>query len=101
MLPHLVYHIADTFFKLAPVLASRNHTGQIQDHNPLILHRFRNHAGDDLLGKPFHNGSLAHTRLSHQARVVLGPSGKDLDQTVDLFLSSDHRIQLSFCCQRG
>ncbi len=43
-----------------------------KDHNPLILHRFRNHAGDDLLGKPFHNGSLAHTSALHQARVVLG-----------------------------
>ncbi len=51
-------------------------------------------AVDDAAGQPLGDGGLAHARVAHQHRVVLGAAGEDLDDAADLLVAADHRVEL-------
>ena len=44
---------------------------------------------------PFGDGGLAHTRLADQQRIVLAPAAQDLNDTLDLVLATNQRIDLA------
>src|SRR5437762_3026250 len=46
-------------------------------------------------------GRLADARLADECRVVLEPSGQDLDDALDLLLATDHRIELADARELG
>ena len=58
-------------------------------------------AAHDALRQPFDNGGLPDARLANQHRVVLGAPRENLDHAPDLFVASDHRIELALRGQLG
>ena len=98
---HLADHLLDPFLKFSPVFASCDHSGKVQGKNPFVLHGIRHVSFHNPAGKPFHNGGFSDAGLSHQAGIILRPSGQDLDHTADLFLSAHNRIQLPCGSQSG
>src|SRR5207249_10685509 len=56
---------------------------------------------DDLLREPFDDRGLTHAGLADQHRIVLRPTGKDLDDALDLLLAADDRIELALASQLG
>ena len=90
----LVNDILDPFLKLTPVFAARHHAGQIQADEPFVPHAVRDIAGYDPGSQSFHDGRLAHARLSDETGVVLRPAAQDLYHPLDLILSPDDRVKL-------
>ncbi len=62
----------------------------------LVLQRLGHLAADDVAGQAFDHGGLAYAGLTDQDRVVLGPTGQHLHDALDLFVPTDHGIQLAF-----
>ena len=98
---HLADHLLNPFLKFSPVFASCDHSGKVQGKNPFVLHGIRHVSFHNPAGKPFHNGGFSDAGLSHQAGIILRPSGQDLDHTADLFLSAHNRVQLPCGSQSG
>ena len=46
--------------------------------------------------EPFHDGGFSHTSLADQHRVVFRAPRKDLHHAQNLFVSADHRVELTF-----
>ena len=51
--------------------------------------------------KALRKGSLAHTRLADEDRVVLGPARQDLNDAANLLVATDDGIDLPLARQRG
>src|SRR5262249_47756830 len=68
---------------------------------PLAGEGTRHVAVDDALCEPFDDRGLAHSRLSDQYRIVLGPAGEHLDGLFQLLLPPDHRVYLLLAGPRG
>ena len=95
---HLTDYLLDSLFKLAAILTSCHHPGQIQCQHPLILDRSRNPAFDNTHRKPLYHCRFTHTGFTDEAGIILGSSTQNLYQTQNLFLSSDTGIQLPLSC---
>ena len=92
-LGHLLEHAAQPFFELTAKLGTGDQGPQIegdQSHSPQGIGHITRH---DALGQPFGHSGLADTRLADQDRIVLAPPGEHLDQTANLGVAADHRIQ--------
>ena len=88
----------EPLFELPAVLGPREHRPDVQLEQLLVGQRGRHVAFDHALSETFDDGGLPHTRLTDQHRIVLRTSGQDLDNTADLFVSSDDRIELPAPC---
>jgi hypothetical protein len=82
-----------SFLELAPVLGPGHHRPEIERHHPLVLQALGDVALDDPVGQPLDDRGLAHPGLPDQHRVVLGPTGQHLDDTTDLLVTADHRVE--------
>ena len=51
--------------------------------------------GGDFLSQSLSNSCLTDTRLTNEARVVLGSPSQDLGYTLNLLLSANTRVQLA------
>ena len=96
-----IQHALDAFLELAAILGACDHAGQIERNQTLILEVFRYVAGDDLLCQAFGNRRLADARVTDQSRIVLGAAGQNLDDAIDLVLTADDRVQLTFASGLG
>ena len=105
ILSDLLQYRFQTLFELTSVLSTRQESGHIERQDSLILKRFRNLSIHNPLSQPFNNGSLAHTRLTDQDRIIFSTSLQYLDGPTDLVITTDHRIKLShpstFCQVEG
>ncbi len=68
----LVYDRLEPLFELAPVLAARDHTAQIELQNALAMQYGRHIICDYLAGEAFDDGGFAHTGLAYEHRIVFG-----------------------------
>ena len=59
------------------------------------MQAFRHVAIDDALGQTFDDRGLADPGLADQNRVVLGAARQHLDGATNLFIATDHRIDLA------
>ncbi len=82
-------------------LAPASNAAISSEKHALALERVRHFVVDDALGEPLDNGGLAHTGLTDQDRVVLGPPLQDLDGAADLVIAADHRIELAIGRELG
>jgi len=55
-----------------------------------------NVAIDDFLSQAFHNGSFSDPRLSNQNRVVLGSTVENFDDTDNLLVTANDRVNIPF-----
>ena len=84
------------FLEIAPVLGAGHHRGDVQRDDPLLGEDGGDVPGGDPQGDPFHDGGLAHARLSDEHRVVLLAASEDFDDAGDLGVASDDRVQFPF-----
>ena len=84
----------DPLLKLATILCSRHHRGQVKGDQPFFQQIAGNLTTGNPLGQALHNGSLAHAGITHQHGIVLGTAGKNLHHTTDLTVTAHHGIQL-------
>ena len=61
-----------------------------------MFQAFRNVTVHDSLREAFRDCGLADPRFADQNGIVLRSAGKNLDDTSDFFIPSDHRVQLLF-----
>ena len=93
---YLLEHGLEPVFKFPTVFCAGDQGSHIQCHHPFVFQGFRDIALYNPLCQTLHNGGLAHARLANQDRIVLGPSGKDLDDSPDFIITADDRVQIAF-----
>ncbi len=87
--------------EFSPVLRPGDEGAEIEGHDALLLEGLRHVPRDDSLGESFHDGGLAHSRLSDEDRVVLRPAREDLDHAAHFVVAADDRIELPLARQVG
>ena len=87
--------------ELPPELGAGNQCRQIQQEHFLIPQLIGHIPGGDPLGKTLSNGSLTHTGLTDQARVILLAAVQNLDDPLGLHIPADDLIQLAFSGPTG
>ncbi len=85
----------EAVFEFAAILGSSEHRSQIERDHALVLEYFRHIAGDNALRQTFDDGSLAHAGFTDEHRIIFRTAGKNLDHAADLFVASDHWIELA------
>ena len=91
----LLHYLLDTVFKFAAVLSTGYHAGKIQREQLFVQQLFRHFALCNFLSQSLGNGRLANTGLTDKTGVVLTAAGQDLDHPLDLFITTNDRIQFS------
>ena len=82
-------------FKLTAKLGACHKGCKVQQENLLILQLNGNTALSDALGKPLGNGRFANARLTDETGIVLLAAIENLNDTLQLFLTADHGIELT------
>src|SRR2546430_3564707 len=90
----LVEDLLQALFELAAVLGARDQRAHVEREHALVLQRLGHVAEVDLLRETLGDRRLAYAGLADERRVVLGPAAQDLDDALDLHLSTDHRVEL-------
>ena len=80
--------------ELAAVLRPGNERPEVQRNDALLLERLGHVAAHDPLGQPLDDRRLADARLADQHRVVLRAAAQHLDDSPDLLVPTDHRVEL-------
>ena len=94
---HFLHHALQTLFKFTLILGAGNQRAHIQGVDLFGFQVFGHLPVHDVLGNALGDGRLAHARLAHQDRVVLGAAGQDLQHTANLVVTADYRIQFALC----
>ena len=81
--------------EFAAVFRPGNEGAEIERQELPVAQAFGHVTIDDTLGQPLSDRGLADAGLADQHRVVLGPAREDLDDTADLLIPADHRIELA------
>ena len=97
----LLEHRLQSLLELTAVLGARDHGGEIETDEPLVLEARGYVTFDDALGKPLDDGGLADTRLADQHRVVLRATTQHPDHPADLLIATDHRIEFALAGPLG
>jgi hypothetical protein len=88
-------HRLEPLLELAAVLgAGEQGTDVERDHAP-VAQRLGHVARDDSLGESLHDRRLADAGIADQYRVVLRAPREDLDDTPDLLVAADDRVELA------
>jgi hypothetical protein len=98
---HLVHHRLDALLELAAVLGARDHHGQVEHDQALVLEHLGHLAGHDVLRQALDDGGLADARLAQQHGVVLRAPAQDLDHALDLVLAADDRVEVVLARELG
>ena len=92
---NLLYHAFQPFLELSLVFCTGNQCPQVQRIDLLCLEVLRNVAVHDVLRDTFRNSGFPDSRLPDQDRIVLRPPAQDLEDTPDLLIPADDRVQLA------
>uniref|UniRef100_K3WWV2 Uncharacterized protein n=1 Tax=Globisporangium ultimum (strain ATCC 200006 / CBS 805.95 / DAOM BR144) TaxID=431595 RepID=K3WWV2_GLOUD len=93
---HFLQHSLQALFKFAAVLGTGDQGSHIKTDD-LTIERFRDISDHDSLGQSLNNRRFANTRLTDENWVVLGSSRQNADDATDLFITSNHRVDLASC----
>src|ERR1035441_2668274 len=97
----LLHHLLQALLELAAVLRAGHERGQVERVDLLVLEQLGHLGARDALGQALDHGGLAHARLAHQHRVVLGAPREDLHDPLDLGLASHARVELALGRELG
>jgi hypothetical protein len=98
---YLLQDLLQAFLKISPVARSGDKGAEVECVEALAIEVLGHFFGDDLLSEALDDGGLADAGLSDKDRVVLGPTGEDLHNALDLALTSDDRVELSIPGEPG
>ena len=79
--------------ELTPELRPGDQRTEVERDDPLVLEPLGDVAADDPLGQAFDDRGLADSGLADQDRVVLRPAAQHLDDSPDLLIATDDRVQ--------
>ena len=91
----------EPLFELAAEPRARDQRAEVQRNHTLVLQTFRHIPGHDPLGEALDDRRLADTGLADKDGVVLRPARQHLDDTANLVVASDDRVELPFPSQLG
>ena len=94
-LRHLVDDALQALLKLTLILRTCHQRTHIEGIELFVLQVLWHVATYDTTCQTFHDGGLTSTWLTNQDRVVLRMTGEDLQQTTDLIVTPDHRVELT------
>ena len=97
----LVLDGLEPFFELTAKLGARDHFAHLEKQDALIGERVGNFGAHDALGETFDDDRLADAGLADEHRVVFFPAQQDLDEAVDLFLTTDDGVERAFAGELG
>lgn len=89
----LCQHCLEALFKLPPVLCTRHQRAHVEADQAALREALWNVPLGDALRQAFRDRSLADPWLPHQHRVVLGPPREYSDDSADLVVAADHRVE--------
>ena len=92
---YLLNNLLQPFFKLAPVLCSGNYSGHIKGYYPFPLQCLRNITLDNAVGQALNNSCFAHSGLTDERRIVLGPAAEYLDYPFNLSKAADNGVKFA------
>ena len=98
---HFLQHRLEALLELAAELGAGDQRAHVQRDESPFLESFGDILGDDALCQAFDDGRLADAGLADEHRVVLGAARQDLNDAPDLFVATDHRIELPLPRQLG
>jgi hypothetical protein len=90
-----------SLLEVAAVAAAGDQGPEVEGVQLLAGERLRHIVGHDALGQTLDDGGLADPGFADEHRVVLRAAGQHLHDPLDLFLASDHRVQLVVPRQGG
>ncbi len=91
----------EAFLELAAVLRAGHHGAHVEGDHGLVAQALRYVAGHDALGQALDDRGLADAGLADQHRVVLGPAAQHLDDSANLVVASDDRVEFAFAGTSG
>ncbi len=91
----LLEHRLQTLLELAAVLGTGEHRADVERDQALALQALGHVAVGDPPRQAFDDRRLADARFADQHRVVLGAPREHLDDTPDLVVAADHRVDLA------
>jgi len=89
----LLEDLLEPLLEVAPVAAARHQRAQVECVELAVAQGLGHCVGGDALGQALHDGGLAHARLAHQHRIVLGAPREDLHDPLGLAAPADHRVE--------
>ncbi len=92
---NFVQHRLEPLLEFAAILGPGDERTHVEREELLVSQGFRHITIDDAQGHAFCNGRLAHTRLTDENWVVLGPTRQNLHRAADLLVASDDRVNLA------
>jgi len=92
--PNFIDDGLDALLKLPAIFRTGHHHRQIQHDQPLITKNLRHFMRGNPLSQTLDNSGLANARLTKQHRVIFRTPAKNLNQTLNLRLTPNHRVQL-------
>src|SRR5215813_5221386 len=87
------HDLLQAFFELSAIFCARHDQADIERKNSLVLEKRRNLSGDDSLRESLDDGGLAHTGLADQHGIVFRAPAKNLNDTFDLSVAPNQRIE--------
>ena len=94
-LPDLLEDGLQPLLELAAVLRAGEQRADVERPDPLALEPLGDVARDDALGESLDDGGLADARVADEHGVVLRPAREHLDDTADLLVAPDDRVELA------
>src|SRR4029077_2375193 len=91
----------EAVLKLASELGSCDKCAEVEPDDAFALQALRHVTLRDPLREPLCDGGLADAWLADENGVVLRPSRKDLNDTADLLVTADDRVELAFPGELG
>ena len=90
-----------TFLELSAILRASHHTRHVEGEDALAEEHRRGMMLGDQLCQSFDDGTLTHTGLTDQDRIVLLPASQDLDDALDLLLTAHAGVEFAFSGRQG
>ena len=98
---YVLQHRLEPFFEFPSKLSARRQGPHIERHDPFAFEAFRDIPLDDRLSQAFHDRGLSHPGLPDENRIVLGAARQDFDDSPDLIIPTDDRVELALAGQLG
>ena len=97
----LLEHLLQALLEVAAVAAAGHQRAEVERVELLAGQRLGHLVGHDALGQALDDGRLADAGLADEHRVVLGAARQHLHDALDLFCTSDDRVELAVAGELG
>ena len=86
----------EAFLEFAAILRACHHRTHVEGDHGLVTQALRHVAVDDALGQALDDRRLADAGFTDEHRVVLGAAAEHLDDTANLVVPPDDRVEFAF-----